>query len=162
MRQVHGVDEREVAEVIRPVLVPTTEHAPPRSVVCDMAYAKLLSRILSVVVTGAGSKAAPRVATREQAIALSAGGHGTGTMWTAMRKSSTEVLSNAQWRTTIALWLGLGARWLVDVPCVFCAKATKGICVSVPWRKTHTTLFAARLEVLGPDRIVRSCAHCED
>ena len=38
---------------------------------------------------------------------LSAGGPGTGTLWTAMHRSPTDTLRNAQWRTATALRLGV-------------------------------------------------------
>ena len=42
----------------------------------------------------------------QQAVMLSAGGLGSGTCWTAMHKSPTELAQKAQWRVVTALRLG--------------------------------------------------------
>ena len=44
--------------------------------------------------------------TEQQAVTLSAGGQGTGTTRTALHRSKTDILQNAQWKMAIALRLG--------------------------------------------------------
>ena len=92
-----------------------------------MAYAKLSSRILSAAeaVQSVRLTAVPEL----QAIMLSAGGQGTGTTWTAMHNSPTEVLSNAQWMMTTALRLGLPSNTGPRPTCAL-RKGTDGECVS--------------------------------
>ena len=144
---------RAAAEVTRPVQ--TIQRTPPRRLARDMAYAKLLSRILSAAKAVQAARLHQELPPEQQAIMLSAGGPGTGTMWTAMHESPTEVLSKAQWRTTTALRLGLsleaGPR----------ARAAEGAFVSVPWRRTHTTFFCCKYGSArsGPHRAVLCTLH---
>ena len=72
-----------------------------------------------------------------------------------MHKSPTEVLSNAQWRVTTALRLGL----VPDAgPRATCAlrNGIEGECVNVLLGRTHTTLFVAGFGRVrsGPHRAV--------
>ena len=63
-----------------------------------MAFAKRQSRILSAAEAVQASKLHRAFLPEQQAILLSAFGPGTGTTWTAMHKSLTELPQNAQWR----------------------------------------------------------------
>ena len=63
----------------------------------DMAFAKLQSRILSAAEAVQAAKLHGDMPPEQQAIMLSAGGPGTGTRWTAMHKSPTELAQNPQW-----------------------------------------------------------------
>ena len=73
---------------------------------------------------------------------LSAGRPGTGTSWTAMHKSPTEMPQNAHWRMATALRLGAtpdaGPR-----PTCAQRKALIGTYVNSLWQRTRATLFAA-------------------
>ena len=68
--------------------------------------AKLQSRILSAAEAEQAAKLHGDMPLEQQAIMLSAGGPGTGSCWTAMHKSPTELAQNAQWRMAKALRLG--------------------------------------------------------
>ena len=79
---------------------------PPKSFARDMAFAKLQSRILSAAETVQAAKLHSEMLPEQQAIMLSAWEPGTGTYWTAVHKSPTELSQNAQWRMATALRLG--------------------------------------------------------
>ena len=113
----------QAAEVIRPAPVQATDHVPPRSVARGMPRRKAA---LEDLVCHRGG------ASCQQAVMLSACGQGTGTTWTAMHKSPTEILQNAQWRMGTALRLGLtpGPR---ACPC---ARATRVKRAITHWRGT--------------------------
>ena len=100
-----ALDKRAV-EIVRPAPVRTDERVPPTSLARDMAFAKLQSRILSASEAVQAAKLHAELSPEHQAIMLSAGGPGTGTSWTAMHKSPTELAQNAQWRMATALRLG--------------------------------------------------------
>ena len=70
---------------------------PPKSLARYMTFAKLHSRILSVEAVQA-AKTTWRHAPEQHATMLSAGGLGTGSCWTAMHKSQTELAQNFEWR----------------------------------------------------------------
>ena len=93
-------------EIVRLAPVQTDERVPPKSLARDMAFAKLQSRILSAAEAVQAAKLHAELSPEHQAIMLSAGGPGTGTSWTAMHKSATELVQNAQWRMETALRLG--------------------------------------------------------
>ena len=99
-----ALDKRAV-EIVRPAPVQTGERIPPKSLVRDMDYAKLQSRILSAAEAVQAAKLHAELSPEHQAFMLSAGGPGTGTSWTAMQKSPTELAQNAQWRMATALRL---------------------------------------------------------
>ena len=82
----------------------TADRVPPKSLARDMAFSKLQSWILAAEAVQA-AKLHSEMLPEEQAIMLSAGGPGTGTCWTAMHKSPTELPQNAQWRMATALRL---------------------------------------------------------
>ena len=116
--------DRAVANVIRPVPGQPAQRAPPRSLPRDMAYAKLLSRILSAAEAVQAARLDHGLPFEQQAIMLSAGGPGTGTMCTAMHKSPTGARSTAQWRVTTALRIGL----VPDAsPCATCALRRRSV-----------------------------------
>ena len=75
-----------MTSIVRPALVQTANRVPPKSLVRDMAFAE------------------------QQAIMLSAGEPGTGTCWTAMHKSLTELAQNAQWRMVLGATPDAGPR----------------------------------------------------
>ena len=74
------------------------DRVPPKSLARDMAFAKLQSRILSAAEAVQAAKLHSEMLPEQQAIMFSAGAPDTGTNWTAMHKSPTEVFQNAQWR----------------------------------------------------------------
>ena len=95
---------KRAAEIVRSALVQTAGNVPPKSLARDMAFAKLQSRILAAAeAVQQAAKLHSDMPPKQQAILLSAGGLGTGTCWTAMHKSPTEL---AQWRMATALGLG--------------------------------------------------------
>ena len=98
--------DKRATEIVRLALVQTADRVPPKSVARDMAFAKLQSKILSAAEAVQAAKLHSEVPPEQQAIMLSAGGPGTGTSWTAMHKSATELAENAQWRMATALRLG--------------------------------------------------------
>ena len=100
------VGDRRAVEIVRPATVQTDEWVPPKSLARDIAFAKLQSRFLSAAVAVQAAKLHAELPPEQQAIMLSAGGPGTGTSWTAMHKSPTELAQNAQWRMATALRLG--------------------------------------------------------
>ena len=100
-----AVDKR-AAEIIRPAPVQSADWVPPESLARDMAFAKLQSRILEAADAVQAAKLHGEVHPEQQAVMLSAGGPGTGTCWTAMHKSPTELAQNTQWRMATALRLG--------------------------------------------------------
>ena len=63
-------------------------------------------RILSAAEAMQAGKLHHELHPEQQAVMLSARGPGTGTNWTAMHKSPTEEVQNAQWRMATALRLG--------------------------------------------------------
>ena len=87
--KVSNLDKR-AAEIVRPALVQT----------------KLQSKILSAAETVHAAKLHSDMPPEQQAIMLSAWEPGTGTYWTAVHKSPTELSQNAQWRMATALRLG--------------------------------------------------------
>ena len=93
-------------EIVRPAPVQTDERIPPKSLVRDMDFAKLQSRILSAAEAVQAAKLHAELSPEHQALMLSAGGPGTGTSWTAMHMSPTELAQNAQRRMATALRLG--------------------------------------------------------
>ena len=84
--------DKRAAEIVRPAR--------------DMAFAKLQARILSAAAAVQAGKLHSEMLRKQQAIRLSAGGPGTGTCWTAVHKSPTELPQNAQCRMATALRLG--------------------------------------------------------
>ena len=132
-----------------------TDHVPPRSVARDVVNAKLQSRILSAVEVVQAAKLHQEMPPEQQAIMLRAGEQGTGTTWTAMHKSPTDLTANAQWRMATALRLGL--------------TPDAHVCLAQRQRRGRVRTFAGEAPVSlillqvpgpGPDRIVRSCADC--
>ena len=97
---------QRAAEIIRPAPVQEADIVPPKSLARDMAFAKLQSMILSAAEAVRAAKLHSEMPPEQQAIMLSAGGPGTGTCWTAMHKSPTELAQNAQWRMATASRLG--------------------------------------------------------
>ena len=89
-----------------PLPVQSADNVPPKSLARDMAFAKLQSRILSAAEAVQASKLHGDVHPEQQAIMLNAGRPGTGTCWTAMHKSPTELSQSAPWRVATALRLG--------------------------------------------------------
>ena len=71
-----------------------------------MAFAKLHSRILAAAEAVQAAKPHSEMPPEQQANMLSAGGPGTGTCWTAMHKSPTELAQSVQRRMATALRLG--------------------------------------------------------
>ena len=100
-----AADKRAV-EIVRPAPVQSADWVPPKSLARDMAFAKLQSRMLSAAEAVQAAKLHGDMPPEQQAIMLSAGGPGTGTCWTAMHKSPTELAQDAQWRMATALRLG--------------------------------------------------------
>ena len=98
--------DKRAEEIVRLAPVQTEERIPPRSLARDMALAKMQSRILSAAEAVQAAKLHAKFSPEHQAIMSSAGGPGTGTSWTAMHKSPTELAQNAQWRMAAALRLG--------------------------------------------------------
>ena len=98
--------DKRAAEIVRPAPVQSADWVPPKSLAGDMAFAKLQSRILSAAEAVKASKLHSDMPPEQPAIMLSAGGPGTGTCWTAMHKSPTDLAQNAQWRMATALRLG--------------------------------------------------------
>ena len=143
--------DKEAAKVIRPALAQATDHVPPRSVARDMAYAKLQLRILSAAEAVQAAQLHQEMPPEQQAVVLSAGGQSTGTTWTNMHKSPTEILQNAPRRKTTAL---PNAR-----PRDLCALhkgSEQKFAGGAP-----APLFGLQVwEYQGPDRIVRSYARC--
>ena len=92
--------DKRAAETVRPAPVRTADRVPPKSRARDMAFAELQSRILSAATLHS------EMLPEQQAIMLSAGKPGTGTCWTAMQKSPTDLPQNAQWRMATAIRLG--------------------------------------------------------
>ena len=84
----------------------SADNVPPKSLARNMAFAKLQSRILSAAEAVQAAKLHSEMLPEQQAIMLSAGGPGSGTCWTAMHKSPTELVQNAQWRMATALRFG--------------------------------------------------------
>ena len=72
------------------------DNVPPKRLARDMAFAKLHSRILEAATAVQAAKLHGEMPLEQQAIMLSEGGPGTGTCWTAMQKSPTELAQNAQ------------------------------------------------------------------
>ena len=145
MRRVRGAADKDAVEVTHFAPIQVTDHVPPRSVARDVVNAKLQSRILSAVEVVQAAKLHQEMPPEQQAIMLRAGEQGTGTTWTAMHKSSTDLTANAQWRMATALRLGF--------PMLTGAlrKGNDGdMC-------EHSL---AKHPFHSPDRIVRSCAHC--
>ena len=139
-----GAADKRAAEIVRPAPVQSTDNVPPKSLARDMVFAKLQSRILAAAEAVQAAKLHSAMSPAQQAIMLSAGLPGTGTCWTAMHKSPTELAQNAQWRMATALRLGANAR-----------------CARNLWRRTRSTRFAASTGEQGPDRTVQSSAPCE-
>ena len=98
--------DKRAAEIVRSVPVQSADRVPPKSLARDMAFAKLQSGVLSAAEAVQAAKLHSEMVPEQQAIILSAGGPGTGTCWTAMYKSPTELAQNAQWRMATALRLG--------------------------------------------------------
>ena len=98
--------DTRASEIVRSAPVQMANSVPPKSVARDMAFAKLQSRILSAAEAVQAAKLHSEMLPEQQATMLSAGGLGTGTSWTAMHKSSTELPQNARWRMATALRLG--------------------------------------------------------
>ena len=130
--------DKRAAEIVRPAPVQTADNVPPKSLARDMAFAKLRSRILSAAEAVQAAKLHSEMPPEQQAILLSAGGPATGTCWTAMHKSPTELAQNAQCRMATALRLGTTP----DAPRVLCGKAVMGTCASNLWRRTLSTRSA--------------------
>ena len=97
--------DKRAAEIVRLAPVQASENVPPKSLAWDMAFAKLQSRILSAAEAVQAAKLHSDMPPEQQAIMVSAGGPGTGTSWTAMHKSPTELPQHAQWRMATALRL---------------------------------------------------------
>ena len=120
--------DKRAAEIVRPAPLQSAGNVPLKSLARDIAFAKLQTRILAAAEAVQAAKLHGEMLLEQQAIMLGAGGPGTGTCWTAMHKSPTELSRNAQWRMTTALRLdatpGRGpARAL-------CGKAMMGTCAS--------------------------------
>ena len=98
--------DKRAAEIVRPAPVQMGDKVQPKSMARDMAFAKLESRILSAAEAVQAAKLHSEMPPEQQAVMLSAGGPGTGTSWTAMHKSVTELPQHAQWRIATALRLG--------------------------------------------------------
>ena len=98
--------DKRGAEIVRLAPVQMADRVPPKSLARDMAFAKLQSRIHSAVEAVQAAKLHSEMLPEQQATMLSAGGPGTGTSWTAMHTSPTELPQNAQWRMVTALRLG--------------------------------------------------------
>ena len=97
---------KRAAGIVLPAPVQAADSVPWKSLGRDMAFAKLQSSILSAAEAVQAAKLHSETLPEQQAIMLSAGGPGTGTCWTAMHKSPTELPENAQWRMATALRLG--------------------------------------------------------
>ena len=133
-----ALDKRAV-DIVRPAPVQTDERVPPKSLARDIAFAKLQSRILFAAEAVQAAKLHAGMSPEHQAIMLSAGGPGTGTSWTAMHKSPTELAQNAQWMM-----------------------AMMGICANSLWQHIHSTRFAVSMEEPETDRTELSSARCAD
>ena len=92
---------KRAAEIVRPAPVQASDSVPPKSLARDMAFAKLQSRIPVLL-----RRRCRRRSCAAMSHQISAGEPGTGTCWTAMHKSPTELAQNAQWRMATALRLG--------------------------------------------------------
>ena len=88
--------DKGAAEIVRPAPVQSADNVPPKSLARDMVFARLHSRILAAVEAVQAGKLHSEMPLEQQAIMLSEGGPGTGTCWTAMHKSPTELAQNAQ------------------------------------------------------------------
>ena len=95
--------DKRAAEIVRAALVQKADRVPPKSLARDMAFAELQSRILSAA-EAVQAKLHSEMLPEQRAI--SAGGPGTGTCWTAMHNLPTELPQNAQWRMAMALRFG--------------------------------------------------------
>ena len=89
-----AVDKR-AAEIVRPAPVQSADWVRRRAWL-GTTLAKLQSRILSAAEAVHAANLHGDMPPEQQAIMLSAGGPGTGTCWTAMHKSPTELAQNAQ------------------------------------------------------------------
>ena len=98
--------DKRAAEIVRPAPVQSADWVPPKTLARNMAFAKLQWRILSAAEAVQAAKLHGEMPPEQQAIMLGAGGPGTGTCWTAMHKSPTELAQNAPWRMATALRLG--------------------------------------------------------
>ena len=138
---------RAAAEVTRPVQ--TIQRTPPRRLARDMAYAKLLSRILSA------AKAVQQGCTKNYLL--------------NNRPSCSVRADRALARCGLPCMspqrpqrCGWACRlMLVHVLRVHCVRAAKGAFVSVPWRRTHTTFFCCKYGSArsGPHRAVLCTLH---
>ena len=150
-----AVDKR-AAEFVRPAPVRSADWVPPKSY---MAFARLQSRILSAAEVVQAAKLHGDMSPDQQAIMLSAGGPGTGTCWTAMHKSQTELhrMRNGGWqRYCDSVRHQMQAR----ASRVLCGKEMMETCVSNRWPSTLSTRSGANTGEPGPDRTVRSNAPC--
>ena len=98
--------DKRAAEIVQPALVQSADWVPTKNLARDMAFAELQSRILSAAEAVQAAKLHGDMSPEQQAVMLSAGGPGTGTCWTAMHKSPTELAQHAPWRVAKALRLG--------------------------------------------------------
>ena len=73
----------------------------------DIALSMLQSLILVFAEAVQAAKLHHKMSTGQQAILLSAGDPGTGSTCTAMVKSPTELMQNAQWRVATGPRLGM-------------------------------------------------------
>ena len=94
-------EDLRAAETVHLALVQAADSAPPKSLAQDMAFAKLQSRILSAAEAVRPANLHSEMPPEQQAIML-AGGLGTGTCWTTVHKSLTELAQSAQWRMATA------------------------------------------------------------
>ena len=99
-------EDKRAAEIVRPAPVQAADSVPPKSLARDMAFAKLQSRILSAAEAVQAAKLHSEMLPEQQAVMLNAAGLGSGTCWTAMHKSPTELAQKAQRRMATALRLG--------------------------------------------------------
>ena len=148
------------AEIVRPAPVQTENRVPPKSRARDMAFAKLQSRILSATEAVQAAKLHSEMLPEQQAILLSAGGLGTGTCWTAMHKSPTELPQDAQWRMATALRLGATPDAGPRSTCALRKGNDGDLCVNSLWQRTRSSLFAANTGEPETGHIAQSRAHC--
>ena len=98
--------DKRVAEIVRPALVQSADNVSPKSPARAYGVCKATIEVFGSSGGGSGCEATRRNASGTTGHHAQCGGRGTGTCWTAMHKSPTELAQNAKWRMATALRLG--------------------------------------------------------